>query len=263
MKKTIFILGLFIAVIMLFSCNDSSMESVIPQTSTNLAVNETAESNSLTSLQTQSTTIEKHFEETEKPSSTVIESSYNSENAAPRILTLNCEDIIAIQKAYEEMDEDTFIEYINAYNISYDANGLESKAAAKKIVDELKETTILLLDGNKNISNMYFYVERNEVQQSTLIEEDKRIICTYYTPQKPDRYNITLENSEKSELIGETSINDIPVKLFKIQDNSSYFAELTVNETVIHCRFTNVQTVDELKSYFLRLDFIRIGDLIK
>ncbi len=203
-----------------------------------------------------STTLE---DKTESESS----SKNNDEKVAPQILFLTLEDIAAIETAYNNMQEEEFKNFISDYPKHYEANGIATREEAKVILDEVKDTTVVLLDGDLgNVSEMYFYVERNEIQQSILIEDNKRLICTYLTPQKAEKSGESLLNSKDIELIGETFADDVLIELYKVQDSDSHYAELTVNDTVIQCRVTNMENEDEVKKCFERVSFRKIGDLL-
>lgn len=206
--------------------------------------------------------------ETDTPSSesnvpSVLTSDIHNENSAPQILFLTLDDIAAVETAYDKMEEDEFTQFISEHPKHYEANGINSRSDAKKVVDELKETTIFLLDGNeKNVSEMYFYLEQNKIQQPIFIENDKKIICTYYTPQNNQTTNSSLDNNPNAEFLDEFTVNGILIKIYQIQNNTSHFAELIVNNTSIFCRITNMENINEIKTCFDRITFVKIGDLL-
>lgn len=271
MKKTLTIALSFLFLITLASCRDKqktneNTSSVIVNNSTflneytNTIITTTQHSNELSNNKVQTDAGLSENNATNVSSSNTI---IPNENSAPQILFLTLDDIATVEDAYNNMDEEEFKDFISEHPKHYEANGITNRSDAKKVIDELKETTVILLDGDtKNVSEMYFYLERNEIQQSVSVENEKRIICTYYTPQKQQASYTSLTNNQNAEILAEMSVDDVPVKMYQIQNNDSYFAELTVNNTTIFCRITNMENVDELKACFSRLTFVKIGDLL-
>ena len=268
MKKVLILFVVFLLAISMASCRntDTSNESTT-FTSTNNSSQFLEELSSATATQN-SNELTNNKIETDIPSSesnvpSVLTSNIHSENSAPQILFLTLDDIAAVETAFNKMEEDEFNQFISEHPKHYEANGINNRSDAKKVVDELKETTIFLLDGNKkNVSEMYFYLEQNKIQQPVFLENDKKIICTYYTPQNNQRTNSSLDNNPNSEFIDEFTVNGIPIKIYQIQNNTSHFAELIVDNTSIFCRITNMENVDEIKTCFSRITFVKIGDLL-
>lgn len=268
MKKVLFLFVVFSLVISMTSCRstDTSSESTT-LTSINNSIQLTEEINSAIATQN-SSELTNNKNETDTPSSesympSVLTSDIHNENSAPQILFLTLDDIAAVETAYNNMNEKEFNQFISEHPKHYEANGINNRSDAKNVVDELKETTIFLLDENeKNVSEMYFYLERNEIQQPIIIENDKKIICTYYTPQNTQRTNSSLDNNPNAEFLDEFTVNGVLIRIYQIQNNDSHFAELIVNNTSIFCRITNMENVDEIKTCFSRITFVKIGDLL-
>lgn len=186
-----------------------------------------------------------------------------NENSAPQILYLTLEDIIAVETAYNNMGEEEFENFISDYPKHYNMNGIENRSDAKIILDELKETTIILLDGDKNnISEMYFYVGRNEIQQSIIVEGDRRMVCYYYTPQNINGSSSKYSNSSQANLVKEITVNGITAKVSKFANSELFFADISLNDTVICYRVTETQTIEEFEADFARLEFVKISDLL-
>lgn len=268
MKKFLILFVVFLLAISMASCRntDTSNENTT-FTSTNNSSQFLEELSFATATQS-SNELTNNKIETDIPSSesnvpSVLTSNIHSENSAPQILFLTLDDIAAVETAYDKMEEDEFTQFISEHPKHYEANGINSRSDAKRVVDELKETTIFLLDGNeKNVSEMYFYLEQNKIQQPVIIENDKKIICTYYTPQNNQRTNSSLVNNPNAEFLDEFTVNGTLIRIYQIQNNDSHFAELIVNNTSIFCRITNMENVDEIKTCFNRITFVKIGDLL-
>ncbi len=197
------------------------------------------------------------------PTTKILTSDTLNENSAPQILYLTLEDIIAVETAYNNMKEEEFENFISNYPKHYNMNGIENRSDAKIILDELKETTIILLDGDKNnISEMYFYLGRNEIQQSIIVEGDRRIVCYYYTPQNINGSSSKYSNSNQANLVKEITVNGITAKVSKFPNSELFFADISLNNTVICYRVTEAQTIEEFEADFTRLKFVKIGDLL-
>ncbi len=270
MKKILIVLS-FLLLTVLVSCADeyqSDTYNISSKVKTDLPTNGYAYQNEKTTIVREEIVFQTNEDEnstTALNSESMIQKSFgtDNENSAPEILFLTLEDIATIENAFQNMDENEFEKFIAAHPKHYAANGIRSRTDAKVILDELKETTVILIDNNTdNVSEMYFYSERNEIQQTVLLENGKRIICTYYTPKNSQHTGFSLGNNEETALIDEMIVDGISAKIYRIKNNDSYFVELNVNNTAVLCRVVNMETVDELILCFNRLTFVKIGDLL-
>lgn len=268
MKKTLFLFVVFLLVMSMTSCSDvgtANESTTIANINSSIQfteeINSTTADPSSSELTNDKNQTVSHSAVSNVPS--VLNSDVHNENSAPQILFLTLDDIASVEASYNNMEEDEFKRFISEHPKHYEANGIYSRSDAKNVIDELKETTILLLDNNeKNVSEMYFYLERNEIQQPVIIENDKRIICTYYTPQSNQKAISSLGNNPNAEFLDEFTVNGVCIRIYKIQNNTSYFAELIVNDTYIFCRITNMENIEEIKTHFSRITFVKIGDLL-
>lgn len=269
MKKAFTIVLCFLFLIAIASCTDKQgTNESSASSSTNKAeyLSESAtaattaqKSNELKDKESKADILPSENETTEVP----FDSAEHNENSAPQILFLTLDNISEIETAYNNMEDEAFERFISEHPKHYEANGITNRSDARKVIDEIKETTIILLDGDEeNVSEMYFYLERNEIQQSISVNGEKRIICTYYTPLDDHTNNAMLAGNPNAEFLEELLVDNVPVKLYRLQNNDSYFAELSVGNTDIFCRIINMENINELKTYFDRLTFVKIGDLL-
>lgn len=200
---------------------------------------------------------------TEAETNTILATDNVNENSAPQILFLTLDDIAEVEKAYNNMDEEEFIEYISNHPKHYGMNGIESRSDAKKVLDEVKETTVVLLDGEKsNVSEMYFYVERNEIQQLIVVEDEKRLACYYYTPQNTNSGASKYGNVAGAVLVTEVKSNEATAEVYQFPSSELFFVDISLNDTVICYRVTQEQTIEEFEEDFERLQFAKIEELL-
>lgn len=182
----------------------------------------------------------------------------------PYFFTIDLNELREIKQAVEMMNETEFAEYMNKNFASEVRNGMDTLNKTKSILNELEETYIVVLDGKKeNVSTLTFRSENNEIYQLVSFDEEHRISSYSYTPENTHQKSLKINEDSsvvKSQKIEHETYSAILYEL----DNSDYtfLAGINTEDTFIVLRTNKIQSFEDFKTYFARLEFVKIGDLL-
>ncbi len=196
----------------------------------------------------------------------ITQISGNPENNEPPHMSIHTlESIAELENAHKTMSATEFAQFLWDTE-NYWGSSITSQEDALKVLDEIKRTTIILLDGNKdNFEEALLYEESHFLTNTIIMNDTGNIICTYYTPYRENVKTKTLGESQKATFIKEISANGVTADVYNFDRGDKYeiYAEILVDESRIVLRVTEEQTIEEFESVFARLEFVKIGDLIK
>ncbi len=185
-------------------------------------------------------------------------------NSGPQMIVASFDELKRVKEALESMDSDEFMKYLKENHRDFIMNGMYDYESTKKILEELKSTTVLLSD-NGNIADIEFsfYRERNEVHVFYSLLDNKRAACYSFTPNSQTNDNRSLSLNEN--LVFEKNIikNGVAVKVYSSSyADRGFHAEIKNEGTYISFWINQKQTIDEFEKDFEKLKLVKIGDLL-
>jgi len=270
MKKTIIILSVMVLLFMV-ACS----KQIVEEPSTTSGFDTHIDSNKAETSLTEKIKSEiteftengtsKVKEYLEKTSTTVQSvSQKDTEDVPPYMLTVDLNDLKQIKTAVETMDEAEFTEYMSENFASEVINGMDTIESTKQILNELEETYIAVLDGKEdNVSMLSFYLEKNEIYQLVSFDDKYRMSSSSYTAQSTRQKSLKfVENSSVADSwVAEKE--GFSANLYRLE-NSDYpfLADVLIEDTYIVLKSKSILSFEDFKTYFARLEFVKIGDLL-
>ena len=214
-------------------------------------------------------TTTQNFTEEEKTSKTVTETpgvtNTEAKEVPPYVLRESLDDLKQIKTASETMSESEFSEFMDE-NFSREAmNGMNTLESTKRMLEELEETYIPLLDNNtENLSRISFYHEKNEIYQLISFDDETRLSVYVYTPENNREKKIQFSEELNISTVQSVKIGEYNMNLYEVEDaDYSFFADVVIDDTYIIFKGKPNHSFEEFKSTLYRLTFVKIGDLLK
>lgn len=185
-------------------------------------------------------------------------------NSAPKIIFLSFAELKLINEALETMSAEEFEKYMSEENPALSLSGMHNYKKAKILIDELKETTILLLNNELSFNSKFsFYYERNEVHIFSDLSEKKRVACYAFTPQRETSKEYGMSLNENLVFLNETQKDGVTLKVYdSLYEDRGFHIETEIDNTYITLWINKKQNIEEFESDLARLEFIKIGDLL-
>lgn len=271
MKKLVCLL---LAVIFIFASCGNPTEADTTEKST---VSE-AEINTVSAEESILQTTYSNVEPNDKTSTTVISATKEAishlqstnrqeevQNSSPIILYFDLSDLQEIKQAYETMNPDDFMVYMETEKIEIYMTGFEDYESSENMLEKLSSTTIPLLDGNPdNFPEQAYYSQNDRLDSLVFFDDNKRFIVTVEDAEKDTSNELELDSESKiiSEKILETE--EYSATIYEvINDYYSYFATVKINGSYIVMRSMGIDSVEDFEECFNRLEYVKIGDLLE
>ena len=210
------------------------------------------------------TTTQNFTEEEKTVTETPRVSNSQVDKVPPYVLRESLEDLKQIKAASETMSESEFTEFMDK-NFSKEAmNGMNTLENTKRLLEELEETYIPLLDNDvENFSNISFYHEKNEIYQLISFDDETRLATYIYTPKSTREKKIQFEENLNISTVQSVKIGEYNMNLYDVEDtNYSFFADVVIGDTYIIFKGKPNHSFEEFKATLYRLTFVKIGDLL-
>ena len=267
------LLYLLFAVIFIFSSCGKPTESVTTEKSTTdeietnvVHTDEITMQGEIEKTQTNnSPLLSTNPEAKETSSSHSTKLSEGIQNSSPIILYFTLPDLKEIKQAYDSMNPDDFMTYMEYDKKELFMTGFWDYESSGKLIDKLSSTTIPLIDGNPDDFSEYSYFsESNSVDSLIFFDESKRFIVT-----AEDAESNTLKELKSDSELNIISEKDLKTDTYSAtiyevtDDYYSYLAEVETNGSYIVLRSMGIDSLEDFEECFNRLKFIEIGDLIE
>ncbi len=214
------------------------------------------------------TTTTQNFTKEEKTSKTVTATpsvtNTEADGAPPYVLRESLDDLKQIKLASETMSESEFAEFMDEKFSTESMNGINSLETANKVLQELEETYIPLLDNDEeNFSRISFYHEKNEIYQLISFDDETRLSTYVYTPENNREKKIQFSEESNITTVQSVKIGEYNVNLYEVEDaDYSFFADVIIYDTYIIFKGKPNHSFEEYKAVLNRLTFVKIGDLL-
>lgn len=259
MKKIISICFSLLIIFGLVSCVKSDFPDSSKTTDTQATMQKEETSNT-----SQKTTNHPKVTETSvvtKPTEKVQPNQTNE--VPPYILTVCLDDLKQIKSATQKLSEEEFVNYMKANYSNEAANGMDTLSDTQKLLEELENSYMLVLDGNESYyPDISFYWERNEFHQMIYFNEEERVVGYISTPKD----NITPEtyfgHNENAVLVKSVNNDDYSADIYTLDGRDNFFIDVTIGNSYIFLRTHDIHTIENCEADFERLSFVKIGDLI-
>ena len=193
-----------------------------------------------------------------------VKSTENIQNSSPMILYITLSDWQEIQQAYNTMQPDDFMAYMETEKTELYMTGFWDYENSEKILKELSLTTIPLLDGKtENFSDISFYWEINSIDSLIFFDDNKRVIVTVETIESDAPHELRLDS--ESEIVTEKKLESdtYTATIYEVTDDYySYFAIIEADDSYIVLRSMGIDSMQDFEKCFNRLTFVKIGDLL-
>lgn len=186
-------------------------------------------------------------------------------NDPPPIYSFTLEELAKLKLAYALLPENLFETYAT-HNEECGPAYIDTKEDAKKLIDSLECTTVILLDGDKeSLEDMHIYVESGmTVGFIAIVEGERHIVCTSYSPYLHGDKEFEFDSADNDGFVNEITNGEVSAKVFN--KDGEFWSFMKVNGTLITTRVwtaTGEQTLEEFKAEFARFEFVEIGDMLK
>lgn len=244
---------------------EKNQEDVIP---TNSATHEASDLLTTALLSEERFTGETTLHNKELATQSVMEyvsesSKYSEQNSSPAIIFATLSDLVRIKSILNTIHPDDFAKYIRENELDFAMNGMGDYESTTKLMNELENTYIPLLDNDKaNFSTISFYWERNEIQQITFFDEERRVVCYIYTPESGRETGGRFGENENAIFVKSTKNNLAEADVYRIGDKEYFCVDVLIEDTYIFMRTNKIINIEEFEECFNRLTFVKIGDLL-
>lgn len=271
MKKAFAIIGL-LAILILSACNNNADKE---DGTTALFASQNSETEktlfvpySKNDYTNQNITTTQTYTEEEKKSKPITETPSvlkpKVEEVPPYVLRESLEDLKQINAASKTMSESEFAEFMDENFSRESMNGMNTLENTKRLLEELEETYIPLLDNDvENFSKISFYHEKNEIYQLISFDDETRLATYVYTPKSTREKRIQFEENLNISTVQSVKIGEYNINLYEVEDtNYSFFADVVIGDTYIIFKGKPNHSFEEFKATLDRLAFVKIGDLL-
>ncbi len=186
------------------------------------------------------------------------------QNSAPQNIRFTLNDLKELKFAFDSMEPNDFMTYIKDEKPMHYSGGLYDYEKASNLLQELFSTSIVLHENNAELlESISFYWERNSIHQLISFEEDKKVSAMIDTPESESPKELQL--GDDTVYLYEKEINgeNFSSTLYETENSDyKFFANVVTENTHIVLRSHNIPTFDYFESGFLKLRFVKIGDLL-
>ena len=211
--------------------------------------------------------------QTDKGTTNTEVNNFNSKNQSEEIITkgsppfcyFTLEQLKTYKNACETMSEKEFERFVKNSRNFADSN-IDNLETAQTVMKAIEDTTVILLDGEKsNFYEIAYHEKSLYISQPVIMSETKNLVCTYYTNLSEENVKTHHENTEYITYLTDVTANGVTanVYIYPNGDVDELYAEMFVDGTRITYRVTEEQTIEEFEADFARLQFVKIGDLLK
>lgn len=208
----------------------------------------------------------KESETSKLPSNNLTESySENNQNSAPMVVYATLTDLKEIKSAFDSMQPDEFMDYMENEKFNQYITGMWDYENSKALFDELCATTIPLLDGDeKNFSEIGFYWKNNSIHQLIFFDDVQRVSALIDTVKSTQPKELQLGDDVNFISVKPIDNDNYTAQIYEVENaDYSFFADIITDDTYIVLRSHDIQTIEDFESCFARLEFVKIGDLLK
>ncbi len=262
MKKSIALL-IMLAMLFLVGCTDKTVNDASTTKESSYLTTAESNANSTENAREEShstktaTSVEHKTETVEQTKPTVHNDDLSDE--PPPVVYFTLESFAEFKQAYNTMSEKEFTEFLYTHGDHYE--DIESREKAKEIIEITENTTVPLLDGNKeNFYKIAVYLESYDLFQPIIFSETRNVGCTYYNSKTKPQAIRSFKNDGDEAFVKEVVSNGVTAKVY--YEYNQYFIEFEVDETQVFGRFIETDNVEQIEADFARLSFAKIGDLI-
>lgn len=187
------------------------------------------------------------------------------QNSSPIILYFDLSDLQEIKQAYETMNPDDFMVYMETEKTNIYMTGFEDYESSGNMLKKLSSTTIPLLDGNPdNFPEQAYYPKNDSVDSLVFFDDNRRFIVSAENAEKDSPKGLKLDS--ESEIISEKALETdaYSATIYEVSnDYYAYFATVEINDSYIVMRSMGIDSVEDFEECFKRLQFVKIGDLLE
>lgn len=187
------------------------------------------------------------------------------QNSSPIILYFDLSDLQEIKQAYETMNPDDFMVYMETEKTNIYMTGFEDYESSGNMLKKLSSTTIPLLDGNPdNFPEQAYYPKNDSVDSLVFFDDNKRFIVSAENAETDSPKGLKLDS--ESEIISEKAFETdaYSATIYEVSnDYYAYFATVEINDSYIVMRSMGIDSVEDFEECFKRLQFVKIGDLLE
>ncbi|MBR5562409.1 MAG: hypothetical protein IKW12_04585 [Clostridia bacterium] len=185
-------------------------------------------------------------------------------NGAPKNIRFTINELKEIKSAFDSMNETDFMTYIEKEKPIHYSGGLYDYEKASDLLQELFSTSTVLFDNNtESLESISFYWERNSVHQLISFGDDKKVSAMIDTPESTGTKELQL--GDNTVYLYEKEINgkNYSATLYETENTDyKFFANVITENSHIVLRSHNIQSFDDFENGFLKLRFVKIGDLL-
>ncbi|MBQ8015722.1 MAG: hypothetical protein IJ264_06020 [Clostridia bacterium] len=185
-------------------------------------------------------------------------------HSTPPTIITSFNDLKEIKSALNTKDSASFISYMQENYSNLVLNGMRDFESARELLDELEETTVLLLGNASTFNdNFSFYYERNEVHVFSTFSDGKRAACYSFTPENQLNETRDLSLNENLIFVKEVLKDGVAVKIYdSMYDDRGFHAEIRIDGTYITFWLNQKQTIEAFEADIEKCQLIKIGELL-